>query len=249
MSFPIGLLAGLFGGLLGIGGGFVMIPFMVGVMKLTQIKAHGTSLAAMIFLALSGAATYGLQGSVDIPASGILAFSATLAAHYGARYASFLSERKLKRSFGIFLVIAAGLLFLKPYLPPLALFAHGLSKVLVLLGTGAVTGFLSGMMGVGGAVVMIPAMVVFAGIDQHTAQGSSLLTMIPAGIVGAFTHLRFGNVEKSLLWGLIPGVFMGTYLGGTIAHRLPDQVLRVVFAMLVTWTAYVNIRAKVPNGL
>jgi hypothetical protein len=95
---------------------------------------------------------------------------------------------------------------------------------------------------------MIPAMVIFAGIDQHTAQGSSLLTMIPAGIVGAFTHLRFGNVEKRLLWGLIPGVLMGTYLGGTIAHRLPDQVLRVAFAMLVTCTAYVNIRAKVPNS-
>ena len=58
MSFLIGLAAGVFGGLMGLGGGAVMIPMMVGWMKLTQHKAHGTSLVALVFTGMAGAAAY-----------------------------------------------------------------------------------------------------------------------------------------------------------------------------------------------
>ena len=247
MSFLIGLLAGMFGGLLGIGGGIVMIPLMVGFLKVTQHKAHGTSLAAMVFVGLVGAATYALQGSVDVLASALLAATAIVTAHAGARHASSLAEWKLKRSFGAFLVIVSGFLFLKPFLPRLVYFAGGWSKVVVLLLAGSVTGFLSGMMGVGGAVVMIPVMVLLVGLDQHTAQGSSLLTMVPAGIAGAWAHMRFGNLETNLLRGLIPGVFLGTYLGGSIAHFLPDGVLRSVFGVMLLWTAFRYLRTPIPG--
>jgi uncharacterized membrane protein YfcA len=237
VNFLIGLLAGVFGGLFGVGGGLVMIPLMVGFLRLTQIKAHGTSLAAMVFVGISGAATYALQGSVDLPASLVLAGSAMVTAYWGARYASFLPEKRLKRAFGIFLVIVSVLLFLKPFLSGLTCPAEGWSKVLVLLAAGALTGFLSGMMGVGGAVIMIPAMVLLVGMDQHTAQGSSLLTMVPMGIAGSLTHIHYGNVETRLLWGLVPGVLIGTYCGGTAAHFIADGILRVVFGLVVIWTA------------
>ncbi|HXX79945.1 MAG TPA: TSUP family transporter, partial [Thermodesulfovibrionales bacterium] len=80
MSVLIGLLAGILGGLLGIGGGIVMIPLMVGLLKVTQHRALGTSLAAMIFIGLVGAATYALQGSVDLLSSVLLATTAILTA-------------------------------------------------------------------------------------------------------------------------------------------------------------------------
>ncbi len=245
MTFLIGFLAGIFGGLLGIGGGIVMIPLMVGFLKVTQHKAHGTSLAAMVFVGLVGAATYALQGSVDVLASALLATTAIATAHAGARHASSLAEWKLKRSFGAFLIVVSCLLFIKPFLPRVVYFAAGWSKVLVLLTVGALTGFLSGMMGVGGAVVMIPVMVLLVGLDQHTAQGSSLLTMVPAGIAGAWTHMRFGNLETNLLRGLIPGVFLGTYLGGSVAHFLPDGMLRSVFGLMLVWTALRYLRTPV----
>jgi uncharacterized membrane protein YfcA len=72
-----------------------------------------------------------------------------------------------------------------------------------------VAGFASGMMGVGGGAVMIPAMVLLAGFDQHVAQGTALLVMVPAGSVGAYTHWRLGNVKISVLWGIVPGVLVG----------------------------------------
>jgi uncharacterized membrane protein YfcA len=246
MSFLIGLLAGVFGGLLGIGGGFVMIPLMVGLLKVGQHRAHGTSLAAMVFVGIVGATTYALKGSVDPLASVLLATTAMMTAHAGARHANALSERRLKQFFGFFLIIVTILLFTKPFLPHLVYFMRGWSKVLVLLAAGALTGFLSGMMGVGGAVIMIPAMVLLAGLDQHTAQGSSLLTMVPAGIVGAWTHMRFGNVDTRLLRCLIPGVLLGTYLGGDIAHLLNEGVLRTVFGLLVLCTAVRYLRTPIP---
>jgi len=246
MSVLIGLLAGILGGLLGIGGGIVMIPLMVGFLKVTQHRAHGTSLAAMVFIGLVGAATYALQGSVDLLASILLATTAILTAHRGARHASSLPEWKLRRSFGAFVVFVSILLFLKPFIPPFVYFSEGWKKVFILLAAGSFTGFLSGMMGVGGAVIMIPVMVLFVGLDQHTAQGSSLLTMVPAGIVGAWTHMRYGNIETRLLRGLIPGVFIGTYIGGTLAHFVQDGVLRFIFGIMLVWTGYQYL--KTPAG-
>jgi uncharacterized protein len=238
VSFLIGLIAGIFGGLVGLGGGVVMIPLMVGIIKLSQHKAHGTSLVALVFTGISGAITYALKGSIDITASLLLAATAIFTARAGAHYAHALPEWKLKRAFGAFLILVSVLLLLKPYLSGMTGSVSFTRKGIVLLTTGIFTGFLSGMMGVGGGTVMVPAMVLLAGFGQHTAQGVSLLAMIPAGAVGAFTHWKLGNVTANLLVGLIPGILFGTYLGGNLAHLLPDSTLRVIFAMVLIWTGF-----------
>ena len=236
ISFLIGIVAGTFGGLVGLGGGVVMIPLMVGFLKFTQHKAHGTSLVALVFTGISGAITYALKGSIDIVASLLIATTAIFTARAGARYAHALPEWKLKRAFGIFLIFVSVLLLLKPYLSVTTGPDAGPVKTVILLTTGVFTGFLSGMMGVGGGTIMVPAMVLLAGIGQHTAQGISLLAMVPAGGVGAFTHWKLGNVTANLLIGLIPGILIGTYAGGTLAHLLPDNALRVIFAGVLIWT-------------
>ena len=103
MSFLIGLVAGLFGGLVGLGGGVIMIPLMVRFFKFSQHQAHGTSLMALVFTGLSGALTYYLNGSVDFLAAALLAASAIFTARFGALYAHALPEWQLKRAFGYFL--------------------------------------------------------------------------------------------------------------------------------------------------
>jgi len=246
-SLLIGLIAGMFGGLVGLGGGVVMIPLMVGFLKMNQHKAHGTSLVALVFTGISGAITYALKGSIDVVASILIATTAIFTARAGAYYAHALPEWKLKRSFGAFLIFVSVLLLLKPYLLFFTVSGTGFVKIIVLLITGIFTGFLSGMMGVGGGTIMVPAMVLLAGIGQHTAQGISLLAMIPAGGVGAFTHWRLGNVTTNLLRGLIPGIFLGTYVGGTLAHLLPDNILRVIFALVLIWTGFRYVRTAPPK--
>jgi hypothetical protein len=244
MIFNVGIIAGLFGGLVGLGGGVVMIPLMVEFLRLSQHRAHGTSLVALVFTGIAGAVTYALKDSVDVLAAVLLAATAILTARAGARYAYALPEWKLKRAFGGFLIVVSLLLVAKPYLAHFSHPVEGWPKITVLLLTGVFSGFLAGMMGVGGGTVMVPAMVLLAGFGQHMAQGSSLLAMVPAGAVGAFTHYRLGNVETKYLAGLIPGILIGAYFGGSIALLLPEGTLRVVFAAVLSITGVRYLRAK-----
>ncbi len=241
-SLLIGLTAGAFGGLVGLGGGVVMIPLMVRFAGLSQHQGHGTSLMALVFTGLSGAVTYYLKGSVDILAGASLAATAMLTSPLGALLANSLSERKLKLSFGIFIIAVGWILLAKPCFALFAWETTGWVRVMVLFLSGAFAGFLSGMMGVGGGSLMVPAMVLLAGFTQHSAQGTSLLAMVPAGSVGAIAHFRLGNVVPQLLPGLIPGIIVGTYGGGTLAHLLSEGALRVIFAAVLTWLGLRDIK-------
>lgn len=244
-SLAIGLAAGTFGGMLGIGGGILMIPLLTGLLKLAQRQAHGTSLVALVFTGLSGAAAYAVQGNVAYWAAAALALAAMATARRGARFAHALPEATLRRWFGVFLLVFAALLMAKPWLPSAG--QHPLwVKMILLLFTGVVTGFLSGMMGVGGGVVMIPAMVLLAGFDQHTAQGTSLLVMVPVGIAGAWTHHKMGNVVKGCLPGLIPGILLGAFLGSLAANRVEEAPLRFVFIAGMIYMGIRYIRAQAP---
>ena len=188
--------------------------------------------------------TYALNGSMDPSAAVLIAASAVVTARTGARFAHSLAEWKLKRAFGSYLLVVAALPLLKPHLGTPQTLTTGAARAVVLLATGAVAGFLSGMMGVGGGAIMIPAMVLLAGFDQHIAQGTSLLVMVPAGSVGAYTHWRLGNVRTGILPGIIAGVLACGWLGASFAQTLSDRALQTIFAVLLIWTGlrYLNAR-------
>lgn len=249
-KFIIGLISGVFGGffggLLGLGGGVIMIPLMTWLAKMTQHQAHGTSLVAIVFTAIMGAAIYYTLGGVDWKIALILAVSATITARFGARYAHSLPEKKLKMAFGFFLIFASTMLIAKGYLPKTSWTFGPLTSIIVFLMIGFVTGFVSGMMGVGGGGVMVPLMVVLGNVGQHMAQGTSLLAMIPASISGASTHYKLGNVKLDIAWGLAIGSLVGAYFGATTANQLPDFHLKIAFAVVGIWMGinYVKTGAK-----
>lgn len=246
----IGLLGGFFGSLVGLGGGVVMIPLMISLLKFTQHQAHGTSLVAVAFVGAAGAATYAIYGTTDWKIAILLALTATVTARLGAQFAHSLPEKKLKKSFGFFLVFVSVLMLVKGYLPqPGAAFGEW-AKIAVFLGTGAVTGFVSGMMGVGGGTVMIPPMVLLAGMSQQLAQGTSLLAMVPVGVAGAYTHYRLGNVKMDIALGLAVGAISGSYLGGAAANMLPEAALRYIFAVVLIWlgSRYIGVKYGTKKG-
>ena len=251
-SLFVGLAAGVFGGLVGLGGGVIMIPLMIRCFSFSQHQAHGTSLMALVFTGASGAVTYYLNGSVDFVAAACLAAAAIVTARFGALYANALPEWQLKRAFGYFLIFVSLLLLSKPYLSHLSFLSHpatGWAKIAALLASGALAGFLSGMMGVGGGSIMVPALVLLLGHTQYAAQGSSLAAMVPAGAVGAYTHWRLGNVVSGVLLGLIAGIILGTFLGGTLAHLLTEANLRLVFAAVISWLGIRDIRGAARKRL
>ena len=99
---------------------------------------------------------------------------------------------------------------------------------------GLVAGVFSGLLGIGGAVILIPALVYIFGWQQHTAQGTTLamLTM-PIVILGAWQYYRAGNVniQVALLMGI--GLFVGGYFGGWIANNLQTHMLRKIFGVVL----------------
>ncbi|MFZ2447937.1 MAG: sulfite exporter TauE/SafE family protein [Syntrophobacteraceae bacterium] len=250
MSLIVGLVAGIFGGLVGLGGGVIMIPLMVDFLKMTQHRAHGTSLVAVVFTGIAGAVTYYYYGAVDLVAAGLLAVTATLTARFGAHFAHSLPEWKLKRSFGGFLIFVSLLMLAKPYIPNVeSFFPSQEARIIILLVSGVFTGFLSGMMGVGGGTIMVPAMVLCLGFTQQTANGTSLLTMIPAGAAGAWTHFKLNNVQTNLLTGLVPGILVGGAIGGSVANHMPELYLRLLFAAVLIWTGIRYLRACPPPAV
>lgn len=215
-----------------------MIPLLVGLLNLDQRRAHGTSLAVLVFTGISGAVTYGWHGQTDWMAAAALAVPAVLTAAAGARFAHRLPGWKLKKGFGAFLIFCSALLLGKPFLADQTGMLSGYASIAALMVAGAITGFLSGLMGVGGGALMIPAMILLAGLTQHVAQGTSLLVMIPTGIAGAFEHYRLGNVAGGLLFSMVPGILLGVLLGGNIAQFIPDDPLRWLFVLMTVFMGW-----------
>ena len=236
MIFFIGLLAGTFGALVGLGGGVVLIPLLVGVLKMNQHKAHGTSLATLVFTGIAGMVVYLNFGSVDYIAALALATSAIIMTHLGAKNALAMPEWKLKKAFGGLLCFVSAMLLLKTFSLPILFSPELPIKILILVIVGVVTGFLSGMMGVGGGSIMVPAMILLTGTDQVTAQGTSLLAMVPIGLAGAYAHWNLGTVNKEILPLLIPGIVIGALAGSYMAHSIPDLALRLLFSVILLWT-------------
>ena len=250
MSVLIGFIAGVFGGLVGLGGGVVMIPMMTRLLGLPQSRAQGTSLSIVVVAGLAGAMAYARAGNVDVTAALILAVTASLSARAGARTCSVLPEWKLQRLFGCLLLVVSALLIAKPHLGGLAVMTlAGWPALAALALTGLATGFVMGLLGIGGGAFLIAGMVLFVGMGQHTAQGSSLLSMVPAAAVGAYTHWRLGNVVTGILPGLAAGIVLGSFLGGTVANVLPEQALRVLFAAVLIWLGVGLIRKSRQRGL
>ncbi len=99
---------------------------------------------------------------------------------------------------------------------------------------GLTGGVVSGVFGVGGAVVIVPALVLLAGLPQHTAQGTSLASLLlPVGLLGALEYYRRGQVNIPYAGVIALGLFVGALLGAKLAGPLADATLRRGLAVLL----------------
>jgi len=110
----IGLGGGLLSGLLGVGGGVVMVPALVLWAGLEQHDAHAVSLGAIIPISAAGVLVFGAAGELEVLPALLLAVGSMLGARIGAGVLTRLDERRLRSVFGIFLVVTAGLMAVRP---------------------------------------------------------------------------------------------------------------------------------------
>ena len=99
---------------------------------------------------------------------------------------------------------------------------------------GFVAGIISGIAGLGGAAVIIPALVVFLGFNQHLAQGTTMAMMVPPiGILAAYVYYKNGHVDVKVAGIMAICFIVGGFLGAKIAVNLPVEILRKSFAILL----------------
>jgi uncharacterized membrane protein YfcA len=240
-----GTISGFVSGLMGVGGGVIMVPLMVAYMGLTQHAAHGTSLAVMVFTGLASAIAYGWQGSLDLGVVIQLAVGTIAGARVGALLSRRVPADKLRQGFGLLVVVIGFRMVLPlPAADPL-LAAGSLAAIAATIVLGLLVGVLSGLMGVGGGIFMVPGMVLLLGMAQQEAQGVSLAVIVPTALSGAFTHNQHGNVSTEVVpWLAIPSV-LTALLGSFAAHLLPAAILRQLFGLLLL---YVGGRMALSGG-
>ncbi len=232
-AIAIGVAGGLASGLLGIGGGIVLVPLLVHFLGLDQRRAQGTSLAILVFTAFAAAVTYRVAGPVDLARAGWLALGAVMAAPLGARATAGMSNTRLSRAFGAFMIVV-GLRLVVTQLPAGAwLDQPGAVGIALDLVTGFAVGWLSGFLGIGGGVVLVPILTLLFGLPQHEAQGVSLFMIIPTSIVGAWTHLRMKNVERKIVLPVAVSSVVAAVAAAAVANRLPGPMLSVLFGALL----------------
>jgi len=223
-------------GLFGVGGGTIIVPLLVVLLRFDQRLAAGTSLAAIVPTAAVGVVSYAVSGSVAwIPAI-ILAAGAVVGAQIGTWLLARLPQNALRWGFVVFLVVVIVMLFIvipsrDAELPVTWLSGAGLAAV------GVFTGVMAGLLGVGGGVVVVPALMLLFGASDLVAKGTSLLMMIPTAISGTIGNVRRRNVD--LRAAVVVGVAActTTALGAWIATRIDPVTANILFAVFMTFIA------------
>jgi uncharacterized membrane protein YfcA len=228
----VGAVAGVLSGLFGVGGGVVIVPGLVLLGRMEQRRAHGTSLAAIVPIAVAGAAGYALEGAVDWPAAAILVAGAAAGTFAGTHFLRRLPDRALRVIFAMFMLAAAVTL---PFEATGTAQRGDLDVValVILLAVGVVAGVLAGLLGVGGGIVMVPALVLLLALSQPVAKGTSLAVIIPTALVPTVRNVRAGDADLGVAASAgLTGVAFG-FAASLVSVRLDPLLSAVLFGVLL----------------
>lgn len=232
----LGLLAGFLSGLFGVGGGILIVPVLVLAAAMDQRLAHGTSLAAVLPIAVSGVIAFALEDHVDWPVAAALVAGAMVGAVIGTHWLHKLATHVLAYAFAAVLVGSAARLVLDHST------ATGRSEldavaVLVLALVGLLSGTLAGLLGVGGGVVMVPAMIILFGVPAAVAKGTSLAVIIPTSIVATIRNARKGNADLAVAAVVGLAGVASAFVASNIAVGLDESTSNALFAALLAVVA------------
>lgn len=244
VALLVGAASGLLSGLFGVGGGTVIVPGLVLLLGVAQHAAHATSLAAIVLIAPAALLGFLLDGSVAFGAAVAISAGAAVGAVAGAALMQRMTAARLRQAFAVLLLLVAVRL-----LVPSAQEGGGMDqgldvlRVLGLVGLGLAAGALSAALGVGGGVVVVPALVLWFDFSPHVAEGTSLLVILPTAVAGVLRHQRQGLIDWRLGLLLGAGGVVTGLIGAQGALALPSALLQQLFAVFV---ALVAVRMLVP---
>lgn len=250
-----GVTVGFITGLLGVGGGFILVPIIfflllnMGIDPTLAIRiAFGTSLAIILPTAISSAYGHYRKKQVQIKASVFLGISGFLGGVTGGYVATHAPEDILKTIFGlVMLFVAIRLLFFQEPIQH----REKIENILIFLLVGFTAGVMSGLIGIGGGIILIPVMVLIMGYSMKEASGTSSAVIIITSLGGIISYILNGLQVLglppyslgyiNLLQVLVIIIFSipMAQIGAWASCKLPDKVLRYI---LVTLQIYISLK-------
>ncbi|MHC1741832.1 MAG: sulfite exporter TauE/SafE family protein [Syntrophobacteraceae bacterium] len=247
MYLAVGVVAGILAGLLGIGGGLVIVPMLVFCFTLQGVShesimhlALGTSMASIIFTAVSSFLAHHRRGAVHWDIVKRVTVGILTGTFLGACIAARMSTDYLKGFFVVFLYYVASQMLTNKKPKP----SRGLPGLPGMFGAGNVIGVVSSLVGIGGGTLSVPFMV-WCNIPVHHAIGTSAAIGFPIAIAGTVGYvvnglnvsglpeLSVGYVYLPALIGIVAASVLTAPLGVRLAHSLPVDRLKRVFAVLL----------------
>jgi len=255
----IGLFSGIMGALVGLGGGVILVPatlLLGGAFDLstdiTPQNVVGLSVIMMIFTGLASTLSYMKAKTVDYRSGFIFFAGSAPGTIIGAVVNKGLDLPSFNLYFGIILILLSTLLLIKKYLKPVNWFVdHGMKTTFsdsqgksyvygypvwfaLLLSAGI--GFMSGLFGIGGGSILVPAMILLFLFPPHVAVGTSMLMVFLSALVNSFSHITLGNVPWLYTLPVIPAAYIGAKIGAALNQRIQSEtlvfVLRIVLLLL-----------------
>ena len=230
----IGFVTGVLSGMFGVGGGIVMTPAIQVLLAAPPIVALATPLPVILPTAMMGSLTYRRAGQVDVRAAAWMIGPGIVAAVGGAALTRVIATHLLLLVTAV-LMAYQGVSLLRgagrseKTAPRAATAAH-------YAGIGFLAGGISGLLGIGGGLVMVPLLAGWLGMPLKTALGTSLLAIVALVIPGTLVHTWLGHIDWAIFLVVVAGSVPGAFVGARIALVTRDRTLRVVvgaFLLLV----------------
>jgi uncharacterized membrane protein YfcA len=230
----IGFASGLASGAFGIGGALLSTPGLRVLLDAPALIAVGTTLPVIIPTALTGAMTYARSKLIDARSALLLCSTGAAFSVLGALATEVVpGEALLIATAALIFVLSIRMLRTGP-----AAHAPALRpSTAALLAVGCVSGFVSGLLGVGGGVILVPVLTVVLGFPVKTALGTSLAVVAAQAIPGSITHALLGHIDWRFAGGLVLGVIPGARLGARAAVAAEDAKLRWVVGLAMAGLA------------
>ncbi|MBI4012479.1 MAG: sulfite exporter TauE/SafE family protein [Candidatus Rokubacteria bacterium] len=239
----LGFVGGFLSGLLGIGGGIVLIPLLLyvpplfGVASLDIRHVAGITIVQVFAASLLGFLVHRRRRTTNPRVVHWMGPGMVVGAAIGGAASKYVTLAVLEGAFVLLALAAAPLLFVPPPADEVGEGpARDFSRPLA-LGTAVAIGVLSGLVGVGGAFLVIPIMIYFLGVPTRVAIGSSLGVLLLSSLSGVAAKLSTGQIVVTWAAALCVGAVPGSWIGATLSRRVSARGLRLSLAGLVAVTA------------
>ena len=245
----VGVAAGVFAGLFGIGGGIIIVPALILFAGFPLVKATGTSLAAILLpVGILGVIAYARAKVIDLRGSAYLAAGLLTSVAAGAWLANTLPVDLMRKLFALFCLYVSW-----NFIDPVRRVRTWLGReVLVvtepegdhrpspvsLVGIGLLAGVMAGMFGIGGGNIIVPLLTLALHYPAKRAIATSLgAILFPFGIPGVLYYLREGNLDLGAAAWIAAGLFIGTVFGALITISLPSRTVKWLYGLFLLFVA------------